>query len=411
MGEVYRAYDCRLDREVAVKILRDTVLFDEAVRRRFLKEALALAKLNHPNIQSVYEFDQQDGIDFLVTELIPGETLSEKLKGGPLTEMETARLGMQLAEGLESAHRQGVVHRDLKPSNLRMMPDRRLKILDFGLARLLRPSNELDLTASLDETRGVVGTLPYMSPEQLRGESCDRRTDIYAGGAVLYEMATGRRPFVEELQPRLTDAILHRLPISPRALNAKVTPELERIILKCLEKDSDDRYQSAEELKVDLRRLSTPRSTLVDPHGVSTVRSRTLVMRSCRLIAAIQLVYAVPFACNWFEGARMMAKAPASTRMAWTAMVITWVVSLGLVAAYLITGWAIARGEMRSLRSFVRWFPFQYFLDLVGIAALLGMAIKFGFLVAYLVLLPAVACLPFYQRHLAKKTLGQIQEG
>ncbi len=178
-------------------------------------------------------------------ELVEGVTLSDKLAAGPLGEKEITRLGVQLAEGLTAAHERRVVHRDLKPANLRVTPDGRLKILDFGLAKLVRPdiASPTAPTESFTETQGVAGTLPYMAPEQLRGEKVDARSDIYATGAVLYEMATGQRPFPETQGPRLIDAILNRAPQPPSGLNRRVSPVLENIILKALEKEPENRYQ------------------------------------------------------------------------------------------------------------------------------------------------------------------------
>jgi serine/threonine protein kinase len=211
MGIVYRAHDERLDRDVALKVLPPGALA-ERDRKRFRKEALALSRLNHPNIATVYDFDTQDGVDFLVMEHIAGVTLDRKLVEGALPEREISRLGVQLAEGLAAAHQQGVVHRDLKPGNLIVTDDRRLKILDFGLAKLLRPVSETAVSVTLTETQAAAGTLPYMPPEQLRVENVDARSDIWAAGTVLYEMATGRRAFRERIASKLTDAILHQAP-------------------------------------------------------------------------------------------------------------------------------------------------------------------------------------------------------
>ena len=195
MGEVYRAHDERLDRDVALKVLPAGALANEAARKRFRKEALALSKLNHPNIQTVHDFDTQGGVDFLVTEYVAGASLDDKLAAGALREKELIHLGRQLADGLAAAHAKQVVHRDLKPGNLRLTPDGRLKILDFGLAKLLKPREGAaggeGPTESASLTQAVVGTLPYMSPEQLQGEEVDARTDIYAAGVVLYEIANG----------------------------------------------------------------------------------------------------------------------------------------------------------------------------------------------------------------------------
>jgi eukaryotic-like serine/threonine-protein kinase len=272
MGIVYRARDEQLERDVAVKVLPAGTLADEASRKQFRKEALALAKLNHPNIATIHDFENHDGLDFLITEYIPGTTIDVVLgTRRPLAEKEISHLGVQLAEGLVAAHEQAVVHRDLKPSNLRVTPDGRLKILDFGIAARLRKS-ELLATCTLTQEQGVTGTLPYMAPEQLCGKPSDVRTDIYSTGAVLYEMATGRRPFERELSTALAADIIHKLPTRPLQFNAKLSPRLEDIILKCLEKEPDSRYQSAKELAVDLRRLQ---STSTTPVLVPTPRKRT----------------------------------------------------------------------------------------------------------------------------------------
>ena len=216
MGEVYRAHDERLDRDVAMKVLPAKMLTDEVARKRFRKEALALSKLNHPNIATIYDFDTQDGVDFLVMEYVEGTTLSEKLSNGPLPEEKVTKLGRQVADALEEAHEHGVIHRDLKPGNVMVTPKDHAKVLDFGLAKLVRPVSETAVTESLTEGPRVAGTLPYMAPEQLQGEEVDARTDIHALGLLLYEMSTGRRAFREELATRLADAILHRAPVTPR---------------------------------------------------------------------------------------------------------------------------------------------------------------------------------------------------
>jgi eukaryotic-like serine/threonine-protein kinase len=258
MGEVYRARDKHLDRDVAIKVLPTGTLTDASARKHFRKEALILSQLNHPNVATIHDFDTQQGVDFLVMEHIPGITLSEKVAAGPLTEKEVLRLGVQLAEGLAAAHDHGVVHRDLKPGNLRVTSDGRLKILDFGLAKLRLPVTASATTESFCETQAVAGTVPYMAPEQLLGGEIDARTDLHAAGSVLYEMATGQRPFAEVERSQLIGAILRRPPLSPTVLNPRLSPELERIIGKCLEKDAEDRYQSAKELAIDLRRLASP---------------------------------------------------------------------------------------------------------------------------------------------------------
>jgi len=261
MGVVYRAHDERLERDVALKVLPAGLLADEAARRRFRKEALALSRLNHPNIQTVHDFDTQDGVDFLVTEYVAGTTLSERLGASALAESELLRYGAQMAEGLAAAHEQSIVHRDLKPANIRITPDGRVKILDFGLALLMAPPGREVTLETLGQTSSGVGTLPYMAPEQLRNESLDARTDLYSLGALLYEMATGQRPFPQQQAPALITAILHQAPQPPREVHSKVSPALEQIILKALEKDREHRYQTARDLLADLRRLSAASSS------------------------------------------------------------------------------------------------------------------------------------------------------
>ena len=290
MGEVYRASDEHLARDVAIKVLPPGTLTDESARKHFHKEALILSKLNHPNVATIHDFDTQQGVDFLVMEYIPGITLSEKVAGRPLPEKEVLRLGVQLAEGLAAAHEHGVIHRDLKPGNLRVTSDGRLKILDFGLAKLWHPVTDSAATESLSETQAMAGTVPYMAPEQLLGGAIDARTDLHAAGSVLYKMATGQRPFAEVEQAQLIAAILHRPPRPPTALNPQVSPELGRIIGKCLEKEPENRYQSAKELAVDLRQLGVhPLPVTPAPSKPRTTWKRTGILAGL-VLAALALI-------------------------------------------------------------------------------------------------------------------------
>ena len=256
MGVVYRAHDEQLDRDVALKVLPAGTLENEAARKQFRKEALALARLNHPNIETVFEFSSQDGMDFLAMELIPGTPLSERLKEGPLSEKEVLRFGIQLAEGLAAAHKEGIIHRDLKPGNLFITPDGRLKILDFGLAKIANPQLAGDVTQTITTNADIIsGTLPYMSPEQLGGLPLDERSDVYSAGVVLYEMATGHRPFRETQSARLIGAILHQTAAPVSSMNESLSPGLESLISKTLDKDRGHRYQSAVELRAALEGL------------------------------------------------------------------------------------------------------------------------------------------------------------
>jgi eukaryotic-like serine/threonine-protein kinase len=254
MGVVFRAHDEQLQRDVAVKILPAGLFADDATRKQFRTEALAVGKVTHSNIAMAFDFGEERGIDYLVTEYIPGVNLDEMLGQQPLPQKTVLELGIQLARGLEAAHRENVIHRDLKPGNLRVNPDGQLKILDFGLAKLVEPI-ELAETANLNTSLSVTGTLPYMAPELLRAETADARSDIWAAGTVLYEMATGKRAFPDRQPSLLIDAILHYDPVRPCLINPEVSAALEMVILKTLDRDPALRYQTARELRADLTRI------------------------------------------------------------------------------------------------------------------------------------------------------------
>ena len=257
MGVVYRARDERLERDVAIKVLPAGALADEEVRKRFRREAMALSKLNHPNIATIHDFNTEKDVDFLAMEYISGVTLGEKSLSGALPETEVVQLGKQTAEALEAAHEQGMIHRDLKPGNIMVTPKGLVKVLDFGLAKLLRPSGKIDKTLTLNGTQTLSGTLPYMAPEQLEGGEVDERTDIHALGAILYELAAGKRPFPQEAPSEVIHAILHKPPEMPGSLGANISEGLERIISKCLEKEPANRYASAKELIADLNQVES----------------------------------------------------------------------------------------------------------------------------------------------------------
>ncbi len=289
MGIVYLAQDERLDRKVALKILPAGALSDENARKRFRKEALTLSKLNNPNIATVFDFDTQDAMDFLVMEYVEGFTLTETLAKHGLPEKQILALGEQIAKTLEDAHEHRIVHCDLTPGNIMVTPKDQIKLLDFGLARLLRTTASAS-TESFIELHGA-GTLPYMAPEQLRGELPDFRSDIYSLGAVLYEMCTRQRMFTDVDKLGLVNAILHNAPRPPTAINPQISAGLETIILKALDKDPNHRYQSARELLVDLSRLSTAVPPVT---GVRTVNRthRLILLMSCCAIAIIAGIFA-----------------------------------------------------------------------------------------------------------------------
>ena len=283
MGVVYRAHDEILDRDVALKVLPTGTLSDEQARRRFRREALALAKLNHPNIGAVYEFGSEGDVDFLVMELVSGITLDARLAGGPMEEHEVLRYGAQLADGLAAAHQQAILHRDLKPGNLRINKEGRLKILDFGLAEWTNPDTDSDPTVT---NARVSGTVAYMAPEQLRGKNADVRSDIYSAGAVLYEMATGKHLYAEKSGPQLIAHILDGPPSRPSSRNRRISPALESIILKALDRDPDRRYQSSREMHIDLERLSSGSTSVA---AYSRPMLRWFLLASTALLALVLL--------------------------------------------------------------------------------------------------------------------------
>jgi predicted glycogen debranching enzyme len=264
MGVVYKAEDTRLRRLVALKFLPDEMALDRRALERFEREARAASALNHPHICTIHDIDEHEGRHFIVMELLEGQTLNHRIAGRPMSIGQVASVGTQIAEALTAAHAKGIIHRDIKPANIFETEQGQAKILDFGLAMTLHVASEDTLTQSLTEMHTVAGTLPYMAPEQLRGEKLDPRTDIYGLGVVLYEMATGRRPFEATLPTALSADIVHSSPPPPGRFNPHLSQKLEDIILKCLEKDPENRYQAAKELTVDLRRLCTSSSTAAD---------------------------------------------------------------------------------------------------------------------------------------------------
>jgi len=255
MGVVYRARDEQLERDVAVKVLRAGSFDEPEARKRFKQEALALARVNHPNIATLYAVGSENDTDFLVMEFIPGKSLSDRLLVGPLPAAEVVVLASQIVEAVGAAHKSGVIHRDLKPGNIRLTPEGRVKVLDFGLARHAPHASTSGDTVTATQAFETSGTIPYMSPEQLRGQVGDARTDIWGIGTVLYELACGKRPFDGNNATETAANIIHQAPRPPRAIRSDIPPGLERIILKCLDKDSAKRYQTAEELLQDLSEL------------------------------------------------------------------------------------------------------------------------------------------------------------
>jgi len=288
MGVVYRAYDEKMQRDVALKCLPRGVVASESSRRLMEREAVALSRINHPGIAGAHTLHTFDGVDFLEMEFVPGESLDRRIARGAIPEPELIALGIQFAEGLAEAHRRGVVHRDLKPGNLRVTPEGQLKILDLGLARWHNPESESFASVTDTESRGVVGTLPYIAPELLRGRPATARSDLYSAGLVMYEASTGSLPFPGMKPSELLEAILHRDPPSSRSRNPALSPSLEAVIRRCMEKNPAHRYAAAVEMAEDLRRIQQGK----------LVRLRNPLVRSLRPALAVALA-AVVIVAAW----------------------------------------------------------------------------------------------------------------
>ena len=301
MGEVYRARDTRLDRIVAIKILPDHLADRADLRERFEREARTIASLNHPHICAIYDVGHQDGTDYLVMEYLEGETLAQRLVKGPLPAEHVLQYAIQIADALDKAHRKGITHRDLKPGNI-MLTKSGAKLLDFGLAKLTQPDALSDATLSglpknsITGEGTIIGTLQYMAPEQLEGGEVDARTDIFAFGAVVYEMATGKKAFEGKSQASLIAKILETNPPPMSSLQPMTPPALERIVHSCLAKAPDERWQSAADLARELKWLAgsgTQGASSVGQSPVRVVRASNRTFAYLGWAAAALLVAAV----------------------------------------------------------------------------------------------------------------------
>src|ERR1700733_10004734 len=280
MGEVYRARDTRLDRTVAIKVLPHHLSSNSDLRQRFEREARAISSLNHPRICTLHDVGHQDGVDFLVMEYLEGESLAERLKKGPLPLKQALAIGIEVCESLEAAHRAAIIHRDLKPANI-MLTRTGAKLMDFGLAKtsiggLAAAGSSAPLLSAARTMSGaspisplttagtVIGTIQYMAPEQIEGKEADARSDLFALGAVLYEMTTGKRPFEGKSQISVASAILEKEPEPISTAQPLTPPAFEHIVTACLAKNPDDRIQSAQDIALQLKWIANG-GTAVNP--------------------------------------------------------------------------------------------------------------------------------------------------
>lgn len=329
MGEVFKARDQRLNRSVALKFLPEQA--GARARGRFEREAQMVAALNHPHICSLFEVGDESGRPYLVLELLEGETLRARLARGPVPPAQLVEWGAQIADALDAAHRRGILHRDLKPENIFVLPSGHIKVLDFGLARMETEVGPEDLTMT---SPGVMlGTVPYMSPEQARGELVDARSDIFSFGSVFYEMAAGRAPFTAKSAAETLAAVLHQQPLPPSRARTELPPKVDEIAGRCLEKDPELRYQSAADLRSDLRRLSRGSASAADSEiapGASAAATRAPASRAA--VTATSM------------GPAGSATAPSAWRRRWAWAGLGAAV-LGVAALAALGWWRLARRE------------------------------------------------------------------
>jgi len=318
MGEVYRAKDTRLGREVALKVLPERLARNQEALGRFQREAQAVAALSHPNILAQYDFGTQDGVAYSVTELLEGEDLRTRMAGGPLPVRKAVEFGIQIAQGLAAAHEKGVVHRDLKPDNLFVTRDGRIKILDFGLAKIagetaFQLESEGPTAAPPTQPGAVMGTVGYMSPEQVKGKPIDHRSDLFSFGAVLYEMLSGRRAFKGDSAVETMTAILKEEPPDLAETNRALPPGLDRVVRHCLEKNPEERFQSARDVAFNLEALSGLSTT--SAVGLSPLREARPWRRRALLAVGAAALIGLGIAAGWLLGPSDGAGGGAVTRL------------------------------------------------------------------------------------------------
>jgi len=298
MGEVYQAKDQKLGRDVAIKVLPEEFARDTDRVARFQREAKLLASLNHPNIAAIYGLEESDGTNFLVLELVEGDTLADRIKAGPIPVEESLKLALQMAEALEAAHEKGVIHRDLKPANIKVTPDGKVKVLDFGLAKAfageqaeLNLSNSPTLSDMATQQGIILGTAAYMSPEQAKGRAVDKRTDIWAFGSVLYEMLTGQAAFQGEDVTEILAAVV-KLGANLDLLPANLHPRVREVITRCLQRDLNRRYQDIRDARYEIEQALTDRDGVFVP-PVTAVEPRTRLRTMLQWIVATLVLGAI----------------------------------------------------------------------------------------------------------------------
>lgn len=347
MGRVYEAVDSKLDRRVALKVVSSEILSGDEQMKRLVREAKAASALNHPNIATIYELGQADGVHFIAMEYVEGQTLASRIAAGPMGSSQIVEIALQIADALDEAHSKNIIHRDIKPANLMLTSRERIKVLDFGIAKFSKTDSDKSATTYGSNTGLVLGTLDYMSPEQLMGRTLDHRTDIFSLGAVLYELATGRKPFAGAVTSETIDRLLHAQPDAIPRFNYEIQPELARIILKMLAKDPALRYQSAAEIRVDLMRLR------VD----APAPARVLPPNKRRLLMVLPLLLAAGTAVIWVSG--LLERVPPSERTGTPSLSQSNDARLLERAKVLAAHWSVADNEqaIRFLEEFIQRNP------------------------------------------------------
>jgi len=414
MGEVFQAQDTRLGRFVALKILPPEMASDPKRLRRFTHEAKAASTLSHPNVAHIYEIGESDGVNFIAMECVEGSTLEQKIGDHPLSQAEIIGIGIQIADTLAEAHAKGIVHRDLKPSNIMITQRGQIKVLDFGLARIT-PAEEEGAFSNLSthartESGALMGTVQYMSPEQAMGRRVDSRTDLFSLGVVLYEMATARRPFQGSNASVTIDQILHAQPESIMRFNYSCSADLERIIQKCLRKNPDERYQSAQDLLNDLRFLDrdSPQQPVFSTEMDYVLRRGIGRM----LFVVLQGVYLAMYiaALRWPDGmerglAHILGARPAGI------LTIFFVITamIGIAVRLYFTSMVILDHVQTGVQ-YRKAFWFLYALDILWSIAPISLSLKIGEVLS-LACIPPLVFSPFSQRTLIRSAYNTRSGG